>query len=67
MYSNKPCFVMTFRDVTKIRENEKLTAENKFLGLITSTVSHETITPLKSISSIANMLKTKVRGDELRF
>lgn len=65
MYGNKPSFVMTFRDVNKIKQNEKLAAENKFLGLITSSVSHETITPLKCISSIANRLKTKVNDKDL--
>jgi hypothetical protein len=49
IYNSKQCQVLTVRDITEIDKLAKLSAENKMLGLLNSSVSHEMITPLKCI------------------
>ena len=49
IYNNKQCNVLIFRDVSKLNENAKLDAKNKMLTAYNSSVSHEFLTPLKSI------------------
>jgi light-regulated signal transduction histidine kinase (bacteriophytochrome) len=49
---------LTFSDITEIDKLAKLSAENKMLNLLTSSVTHEMITPLKCIIEFAlNILK----------
>lgn len=49
IYNNKECNVQILRDVSKMHENAKLDAKNKMLTAYNSSVSHEFLTPLKSI------------------
>ncbi len=44
---------MTVRDITQIDKLAKLSADNKMLTLLTSSVTHEMITPLKCIIEFA--------------
>jgi hypothetical protein len=44
---------MTFRDVTEVKKAAKIQAANKLLSLLTSTVTHEMVTPLKCMISFA--------------
>ena len=44
------------RDVSKIRENSKLAADNKMLQVYNSSVSHELLTPLRCIVEISSKL-----------
>lgn len=49
---------MTVCDITEIDKLAKLSADNKMLSLLTSSVTHEMITPLKCIIEFAqNILK----------
>jgi len=48
--------VFICRDVSKIRENSKLAADNKMLQVYNSSVSHELLTPLRCIVEISSKL-----------
>jgi len=48
---------MTLRDISKIQQLTQLKSENEMLGLLTSSVSHEMLTPLKCIISVAYRVK----------
>ena len=52
-YNNRECQVLLCRDVSKLKQNAKLSAENKMLTLYTSTMSHELLTPLRCIKQVA--------------
>lgn len=40
------------RDISKIKENSKLQGQNKMLSLMSSSISHEMLTPIKCIIKI---------------
>lgn len=48
---------MTLRDISKIQQLTQLKSENEMLGLLSSSVSHEMLTPLKCIISVAYRVK----------
>lgn len=58
LYNSQDCEVMTLRDISKIQQLTQLKSENEMLGLLTSSVSHEMLTPLKCIISVGY----RVRG-----
>ena len=47
-YQNRDATLVTIRDITEIRTFSKISENNKMLTLLTSSVTHEMITPLKS-------------------
>ena len=49
IYNSKQCIVLTLRDISDINNYVKVSAENKMLSLLTSSVTHEMITPLKCV------------------
>jgi hypothetical protein len=53
IYNAKQCQVLTVCDITEIDKFAKLSADNKMLSLLTSSVTHEMITPLKCIIEFA--------------
>ena len=53
LFNGQKCQVLICRDLNKIRENAKLSADNKMLQLYSSSMSHELLTPLKCMSQIA--------------
>jgi signal transduction histidine kinase len=57
MIRNQECRVLTVYDLSKVNEVASLKAKAKSLELMSSTVSHEMLTPLKCIISIADRLK----------
>lgn len=50
--------VVQCRDVTEICENSRLHSDNKMLGLMSSNVSHEMLTPMRCIISITDLMKS---------
>jgi len=48
-YQNSDATLLTIRDITEIRTFSKISENNKMLTLLTSSVTHEMITPLKCI------------------
>lgn len=51
------------RDITILKSNAKLHEKNKVLNLMSSSVSHEMLTPLKCIVSIVDLLRKKKYSD----
>ena len=49
IFNSKECWILTVRDISKIKQIAKLSAENETLSMLTSSVSHELITPIKCI------------------
>ena len=60
MFNSKQCQVLTCRDITQIKQNVKLSSDNKMLSLMSSAVSHEMITPIKCMISMTGELKNKI-------
>ena len=52
--------MLTCRDITQIKQNVKLSSDNKMLSLMSSAVSHEMITPIKCMISMTEELKNKI-------
>jgi len=52
MFKGKECKMLTIRDVDKLLSVEKIESENKFYNSLTSTVSHEMMTPLNCIITL---------------
>lgn len=48
--------MLTIRDVDKLLSVEKIESENKFFNTLTSTVSHEMMTPLNCIITFGRSL-----------
>jgi hypothetical protein len=60
IYNSKQCIVLTLRDISEINNYAKVSAENKMLSLLTSSVTHEMITPLKCVIQFGTtLLKSK--------
>jgi len=48
--------LLQFRDISDISTLARVSAENKMLNLLTSSVTHEMLTPLKCIIEFAQIL-----------
>ena len=58
MFNDEECKVVAFRDVTEVQRIAKIEETNKLLNLLTSSVTHEMLTPLRCIVSMcAQLLK----------
>lgn len=62
MFNSKQCNVLICRDISKIRENEQLSANNKMLTVYSSSISHELITPLKCILQICQQVLGRLKN-----
>jgi hypothetical protein len=52
IYNGKQCRLVLMRDVSKIKEAAKLSAKLKMVSLISSSVSHEMLVPLRCIVNL---------------
>ena len=57
-YNNKECRILNIRDVTALKKLAIAEEDNKVMSLVTASVSHELITPLKCIGSFSKELIT---------
>jgi hypothetical protein len=57
-YNNRECKILNIRDVTALKQLAKAEEDNRLTQLLTASVSHELITPLKCIGSFAKELQT---------
>lgn len=62
IFKNEECKVATFRDVTELKKIAKIEADNKLLQLLTSSVTHEMVTPLKCIVNFSESLVKELRN-----
>ena len=56
MFKGKECQMLTIRDVSKLLSVEKIESENRFFNTLTSTVTHEMMTPLNCIITFGRSL-----------
>ena len=57
-YQNRECTLVSVRDISELRKFQKISENNKILTLLTSSVTHEMITPLRCIIQFThNVLK----------
>lgn len=55
-FNNEECRILRIRDITAHKQLEKAQNENKMLSFLQASVSHELLTPIKCIGSIAQEL-----------
>ena len=71
MFNNEECNVITFRDITEVKKAAKIQAANKLLGMLTSSVTHEMVTPLKCMitfeTTLMNELKNSPKKNEAKL
>ena len=65
-YNDKECQVLTIRDITTQRRLEKVQEQNEMLHLVTSSVSHDLMTPIQCIISFANKILTELKSGKTR-
>lgn len=59
--------MLEIRDVTAFRKLIKVENENRITSLLTASVSHELLTPLKCICSFGNQLITLITNSKIRY
>ena len=52
----------TFRDVTRSKQLVKVEKDNKLLHMLSSSVTHEMVTPLKVIINLASLVQKELKG-----
>lgn len=57
MFKQEDCIVLTVTDLSQIEEVASLKAQTDSLQLMSSTVSHEMLTPLKCIIQMVNRMQ----------
>ena len=67
IFNNKQCVVLSCRDISKMRVNAKLSAENKMLTMMSSSISHELLNPLRCIEQISKNMINKNVNKEWKF
>ena len=63
-FERQKCITITLNDITQMEKNVALQAKNKVLNTMQSSISHEMLTPLKCISSIAELMKQEHEYDK---
>jgi|LauGreDrversion4_2_1035121.scaffolds.fasta_scaffold192712_1 hypothetical protein len=53
MFKNNQSKVLIFRDISHLKKINSLSEENQIMDLVTSSVTHELLTPLKSASLLS--------------
>ena len=53
MFKNENCRVLILRDISHLKKISRLSEENQIMDLVTSSVTHELLTPLKSASLLS--------------
>lgn len=66
MLDRQEHFVATFHDMTESKRLQQAQGQNTLLSLLTSSVSHEMVTPLRCIISFANNLQDELKHSERR-
>lgn len=64
VYDGQDCKILTFRDITNVRNYAKAQEERNLMHLIVSGVSHEMLTPLKCIIELSKVNKHEVKRNK---
>jgi signal transduction histidine kinase len=59
--------MLTIRDISKLRDLEQAHAKNDYLNMLTSTVTHELMTPLNCVLTFATTICSKVKNEFVRI
>lgn len=62
IYNDQECNIVKIRDITASEKLKKAKDQNNLMGLMTASVSHEFLTPLKCISSFAKEIQSSVEN-----
>ena len=57
--------MLTIRDVTKLIQAEKVETENQFFNTLTSTVTHEMMTPINCIITFARAITNSEKSQAI--
>lgn len=57
MYNNKQCQVLTIKDVSEAQDLKKVQQKNTLLNLLTSTMSHELLTPISCMIELSTKME----------
>jgi K+-sensing histidine kinase KdpD len=66
MFNDQECKVATFRDVTEKKQLGLMKETNKLLHMLTSSVTHEMVTPLKCMISFAAIVLKELQNSSKR-
>ena len=56
IFNKEECKVATFRDITKARQLVKVKKHNELLHMLSSSVTHEMVTPLKAMINLCQSI-----------
>jgi signal transduction histidine kinase len=62
IFNDQECNIVKIRDITASEKLKKVKDQNKLMGLMTASVSHEFLTPLKCISSFAEEIQSLIEN-----
>ena len=64
IFNKEECKVATFRDITRSRQLVKVKKHNELLHMLSSSVTHEMVTPLKAMINLCQDFYNDLReGD----
>ena len=66
VYINTDAVLVTMRDITEVTKFAKISENNKVLTLLTSSVTHEMITPLKCIIQFTHKVLSQTTDPDKR-
>jgi nitrogen-specific signal transduction histidine kinase len=61
IFNKEECKVATFRDITRSRQLVKMKKHNDLLHMLSSTVTHEMVTPLKAMITLASIVARELQ------
>jgi signal transduction histidine kinase len=67
IFNDEECSIIMIRDITALKRLTKVENKNKATSLMTASVSHELLTPLKCISSFGKELMTLITSTKVRY
>lgn len=59
LFDNKPCKLVTMRDITKMQENTQLKSQSEMMRLFNSSCNHEMLAPIRCIIQIVESMRIK--------
>ena len=67
IFNDEECNILRIRDITAFKRLTKVENNNRATGLMSASVSHELLTPLKCISSFGKELMTFITNSKIRY
>ena len=61
IFNKEECKVATFRDITRSKQLVKVEKDNKLLHMLSSSVTHEMVTPLKVMINLASIVHKELK------